>query len=79
MSPSVPCCARLAAQPVRLGCAMTGKRPITYWYDVSGGNLPGQDRYRELAQRDLLAKAIAIKKAGATISPAGMSARARSL
>ena len=58
---------------------MTGKRPITY-NDVSGGNLPGQeDRYRELAQRDLLAKAIAIKKAGATISPAGMSARARSL
>ncbi len=50
---------------------MTGKRPITY-DEASGGNLPGQeDRYRELAQRDALAKAIAIKKARGDYQPGG--------
>jgi hypothetical protein len=37
--------------------------PVTYW-EASGGNIADQeDRCRELAQRDLLAKSIAIKKA----------------
>jgi len=50
---------------------MTGKRPITY-DEASGGNLPGQeDRYRELAQRDALAKAIAIKKTRGDYQPGG--------
>ena len=40
--------------------------------EASGGNLPGQeDRYRELAQRDALAKAIAIKKARGDYQPGG--------
>jgi hypothetical protein len=50
---------------------MTGKRPTTYG-EASGGNIADQeDRYRELAQRDALAKAIAIKKARGDYQPGG--------
>ena len=62
---------RPAAGP---GRALPG-HPVTYDEAICG-NLPGQeDRYRELAQRDALARAIAIGRPGGTISPAGMSAR----
>ena len=50
---------------------MTEKRPITY-AEASGGNLPGQeDRYRELAQRDLLVRSIAIQQARGDYQPGG--------
>ena len=45
------------------------KRPVTY-HDASGGSIVDQiDRYRELADRDLMARSIATLKARGTYEP----------
>jgi len=60
-----------ALQPGPAGTAGVPGHPVTH-HEASGGNLPSQeDRYRELAQRDALAKAIAIKKTRGDYQPGG--------